>query len=174
LQRDVRAKLLVGVVSLLTLAPACATTSQHPRRPAGPTLRIEKLRGTVVRLGTMNGYRLLGVRLRATVCVGFGSPQGVYPDAIGVAHYVVTRSRKRWWPARSVIDHAPWLVPLGETWHGRSCGHVVVEDPITPDHYGVESLGNPLSCYGVRFSIEADGQRASRRTIVRCGGLRVR
>jgi hypothetical protein len=170
LQRDVRANLLVGIVSLSVLAPACSKATQQPRRPAVATLRVVKLRGSVVKLGTMNGYRLLGVRLRATVCVG--SPQAVYPDAIGVTHYVVTRSRKRWWPARSVVDHPPFLVPIGETWHGRPCGPVVVEDPITPDHYGVESLGNPLSCYGVRFTIEDGGRRASRRAIVRCGGLR--
>ena len=166
-----RAKLLVGILSLSMVAPACGTATEHPGAVVTvPKLRIVKLRGSVVRLGTMSGYRLLGVRLRATVCVG--SPQAVYPDAIGVTHYVVTRSRKRWRPARSVVDHAPWLVPIGETWHGKPCGPVVVEDPITPDHYGVESLGNPLSCYGVRLTIEADGKRATRRAIVRCGGLR--
>jgi hypothetical protein len=169
LQRDVRAKLLVGILGLSMLASACGTATQTPRRPPRATLRIVKLRGSVVRLGTMSGYRLLGVRLRATVCVG--TPVAIYPDGIGVTHYVVTRSRKRWWPARSVVDHAPWLVPFGETWHGRPCGPLVVEDPITPGHYGVESLGNPLSCYGVRLSIQADGRRASRRAIIRCGGL---
>jgi hypothetical protein len=171
LRRDVRTKLLAGILGLSMLASGCGgTATQHPRRPAVFRLRIVKLRGSVVKLGTMDGYRLLGVRLRATVCVE--GREAVYPDAIGVTHYEVTRSRKSWFPRRSVVDHAPWLVPLEETWHGKSCGPVVVEDPITPDHYGVESLGNPNTCYGVRFTLKADGRRATRRAIVRCGGLR--
>jgi hypothetical protein len=70
-----------------------------------------------------------------------------------------------------VIDHAPWLVPIGETWSGP-CGKLVFEDPIPSEHYGVESLGNPRTCYGVRLTIEAGGRRASKRAIIQCGGLR--
>jgi hypothetical protein len=163
-----RTKGLLGILSLWALVPACGNATQL--RPAAPaSLRIEKLSGAVVRLDSPDGYAPLGVRLRATVCVR--SAEAVYPDAIGVTHFVVSRSPRRWWAARSVVDHAPWLVPLGESWNGKPCGPVVVEDPIPSDHYGVESLGNPRSCYGVELTIEAGGRRASRRAIVQCGGL---
>jgi hypothetical protein len=91
-----------------------------------------------------------------------------YPSAIGVTHFAVSKKRKRWWAARTVIDHAPWLVPLGETWGGKACGPVWVNDPIPPTHYGVESLGNSHDCYGVRFTIVVGATRATRRAIIRC------
>jgi len=163
-----RAKVLVGLLSLCALATACGNAA-GPRPAAAPAfLRIEKLSGSVAKLGSLDGYPLLGVRLRATVCVS--SPDAAYPDAIGVTHFVVRGSPKQWWPARSVVDHAPWLVPLGETWKG-TCGPVLIEDPIPPDHYGVESLGNPLSCYGVVVTIKVRARRASRRAIIQCGGI---
>jgi len=93
---------------------------------------------------------------------------GTYSTEIRITHYVVTKSRQNWWPARTAIDHAPWLVPLGETWRGKPCGPVVLEDPITPEHYGVESLGNPLACYGVGLTIKALRRQAARRAIVTC------
>jgi hypothetical protein len=65
----------------------------------------------------------------------------------------------------------PVARPFGETWHGKGCGPVLVEDPIPWDHYSVESLGNPLTCYGVELTIRVGKSRASRRAIVRCGGL---
>ena len=68
-----------------------------------------------------------------------------------------------------MIDRAPWLVPFGENWKGKACGPVVLEDPIPPAHYGVESLGNPNTCYGVGLTIDARGRRASRRAIITCG-----
>jgi hypothetical protein len=164
----IRAKLLVGVLGLWPLVPGCGGATHA--RPAVPgSLRIEKLSGSVVKLDPSAAYAPLWVRLRATVCVR--SPLAAYPDAIGVTHFVVSKSRRRWWPARSVVDHAPALVPLGETWHGKSCGPVLVQDPIPSDHYGVESLGNELSCYGVELTIEVGSRHASRRAIIRCGGL---
>ena len=36
------------------------------------------------------------------------------------------------------------------------------------DHYGVESLGNPLGCYGVSLMIQVKREHASGRTIVTC------
>jgi hypothetical protein len=109
---------------------------------------------------------MYGVRLRISLCVS--SPLATYPDAITVTHYVVTRSRKRWWPARTAVDRAPWLVPFGETWKGK-CGPVFVEDAVPATHYGVESLGNPLACYGVGVTIKVRGQSASRRAVLTCG-----
>jgi hypothetical protein len=131
-----------------------------------------RLAGSVVRLDPRSTYAPLWLELRATVCVS--APTAAYPDAIGVTHFVVWGRPRRWWVARNVVDHAPWLVPLGETWHGRKCGPVLVRDPIPSDHYGVESLGNPLSCYGVKLTIRVDSSRATRRAIVQCGGLRAR
>src|SRR5438445_8949321 len=103
---------LLGILSLWALVPSCGTATQL--RPFAPvSLRIERLSGAVVRLDSADGYAPLGVRLRATVCVR--SAEAVYPDAIGVTHFVVSGSPKRWWAARSVVDRAPWLVPLGES-----------------------------------------------------------
>ena len=152
----------VGLCALLAATGSAST-------PSPSALRITKLSGSVVKY---YGSSVVGVRLRATVCLG--SPRetlAFYPDGIGVAHYAVSKQRKQWWLARSVVDHAPWLVPFGETWHGKACGPVVVEDPIPPDHYGAESLGNPLTCYGVRLTLRVGAKRASRRAIISCGGL---
>jgi hypothetical protein len=67
-----------------------------------------------------------------------------------------------------VIDRAPWLVPLGETWHGKACGPVWENDAIPPQHYGAESLGNPNACYGIALTMKVGARRASKRAIVRC------
>jgi hypothetical protein len=163
----VRSAVLVAVA---VAAPGCGTGQPTPgRAPHPPALRITRLSGSVAKLGTLGGAPLLGVRLRAIVCAR--SPLTAYPSAIGVTHYAVVKRRHEWWPARSVVDHAPALVPLGENWHGKACGPVWVEDPLPPEHYGVESLGNPNTCYGVRLTIRVGKWRASRRAILRCGGL---
>lgn len=163
---SIQAKALVGLLGLWPFVPACGGAT-HARPPG--SLRIEKLGGSVVKLDPSSAYAPLWVRLRATVCVR--SPEAAYPNAIGVTHFVISGKPRRWWPARSVVDHAPWLVPLGEDWHGKRCGPVLVEDPIPSSHYGVESLGNELSCYGVALTIRVGPERASRRAIIRCGGL---
>jgi hypothetical protein len=125
-----------------------------------PSFRIDQLHGSVLHQGS-----LYWLRLRARVC--HSHPLSVYPEEIDVGHYHVYKGR--WWAARTVRDHAPWLVPLGETWHGRHCGPVVIEDPLTPEHYGVESIGNPIGCYGASLTLVIDDRRASKRTIVTCG-----
>lgn len=162
-----------GLAFLMVVSAATAGCGSGEPAPTGapqpPALRITRLSGSVATLGTLHGAPLLGVRLRAAVCAR--SPLAAYPSAIGVTHYAVYKRRHEWWPARSVVDHAPALVPLGENWHGKPCGPVQVEDPIPPDHYGVESLGNPNTCYGVRLTIRVGKLRASRRAILRCGGL---
>lgn len=152
----------------VTLAAAAA-------RPAAPgPLQIDKLSGSLVRLGTWgsgaNGSALYGVRLRATVCLRSAAEAlKTYPSEITITHFAVGGSPRRWWQARTVIDRAPWLVPFGESWRGKRCGRVLLEDPIPSDHYGVESLGNPNGCYGVALWIRAGARRTVKRAIVKCG-----
>jgi hypothetical protein len=67
-----------------------------------------------------------------------------------------------------VVDRAPSLVPLGETWPSKACGPVGIEDPIPPTHYGVESLGNPNNCYEVALTIKVGAISAAKRAIIRC------
>jgi hypothetical protein len=163
--RGVRAKALAGLLGPCALVSACGSATQPG--PPQASLRIEKLSGSVVRLGSWEGRLLYGVRLRATVCARV--TDDIYPE-FGIRHFLV--SRKHWFQVRSVVDRPPWLVPLGEAWLGKPCGPVRVDDPIPPEHYGgVESLGNPLSCYGVRLTIKGPNSRASKRVIIQCGGI---
>ena len=156
---------------MIAVCTACGGTASERSAKAKPlTIRIENLNGRVAKLGVMAGSPLYGVRLRAMVCTS--SPLAAYPDAVGVTHYAVSRQRHEWWEARAVVDHAPWLVPMGETWKkGAHCGPVWVNDPIPPTHYGVESLGNPNTCYGVRLTLKVGDARASKRAIIRCHGF---
>jgi hypothetical protein len=159
---------------LLAASAAVAISASSPR--AGATagrLHIHELRGSLVKVGSSGpggaGYDLLGVRLRAIVCLrSAAAAMNAYPSEIGVTHYAVSKPPRRWWPARTVIDRAPWLVPVGETWGGKACGPVWVSDPIPATHYGVESLGNPDNCYGVALTIKIGATRAMKRAIVRC------
>lgn len=150
---------------------ALALSSSVPAQSdALVTLRIEKLSGSIVRVGSWDSGPLYGVRLRAAVCMRSASQaRNTYPSEIRITHFAVSKSRTRWWPARTVIDRAPWLVPIGEGWQGKACGEIALEDSIPPDHYGVESLGNARGCYGVALTIKARGAQASRRAIVKCG-----
>jgi hypothetical protein len=137
-------------------------------------LQIKKLDGSVVKVGTWGSgafaHPLYGVRLRATVCFRSASEAlNAYPSSLTIIHYSVNKSRSTWWRARTVIDHPPWLVPFGETWHGRRCGPVALEDPLPSEHYGVESVGNPNACYGVSLTIRVGANRATRRAIITCG-----
>jgi hypothetical protein len=164
------AVLAVGVGAVLAVADAPSHPTVHTT--AG-RLHIHELHGRVVKLGRYGSsgapHDLLGLRLRATVCTRSAAEAlNAYPSAIGVTHFAVSRKTRRWWQARAVVDHAPWLVPLGETWRGKACGPVWVEDPIPPTHYGLESLGNPNDCYGVRFTIVVGATRATKRAIIRC------
>jgi hypothetical protein len=161
----------------LVVCTALALVASASSRPAGAgPLHIHDLKGSVKKLGTWNsdGARdaLLGVRLRATVCLrSAAEASSTYPSAIRISHYAVTGSPRRWRTVRTAIDRAPWLVPLEETWSGRPCGQVMLDDAIPPTHYGAESLGNPNGCYGVVLTITAGGRHATKRAIVKCGGL---
>jgi hypothetical protein len=161
-------------LAVIICAVIAADSGASPTAQALPgRLHIHELHGSVVKLGRYGsssaGQDLLGVRLRATVCVrSAAEARNSYPSAIGVTHFAVSKKTGRWWPARAVVDRAPWLVPLGETWHGRACGPVGIEDPIPPTPYGVESLGNPNNCYGVALTIKVGAISATKRAIIRC------
>jgi hypothetical protein len=163
-----RGKARFGLLGLCALAAACGSTT-GPSASSAP-LRIQNLSGSVAKLGSWEGSPLYGVRLRATVCVG--SPKALYPD-IGITHFVLSGSpTRKWWRIRTVVDSPPWLVPLQESWQGKECGPVQIDDPIPPEHTGgVEQLGNPYSCYGVAFTIKTGTASASKRAIIQCGGI---
>ena len=162
--RSVSVWCIVGVCALVLAGSAFA------RLYAPATLHIEKLGGSIERLGSSSAGPLYWVRLQAIVCLGSSSEaRNTYLTETRITHFAVSRSRTRWWAARTAIDRAPALVPLGETWGGKACGRLVIEDPIPPEHYGVESLGNSEGCYGVALTIKAAGRQATRRAIVKCG-----
>jgi len=153
----------VSLIGGLTAAASTRSSTPHP-------FTIRKLAGSLTKIGSLGfgGDRspLYGVRIRATVCFQSAAETGSYPDEIDVTHYSVSRSKKTWWAARTAKDRAPWLVPFGETWHGKRCGPVYVEDPIPSVHYGVESLGR--ACYGVRLTIVVGKRRATKRALFTC------
>jgi hypothetical protein len=164
--RGVRvATCVLGACGVLALAASASPRSGAPR-----ALEIRALHGSLVLLGRWGSDPLYGVRLRATVCEHSPPPGGTYPD-FRITHYDVTGPRKRrhWWPLRTVLDRPSWLVPLGESWGGKPCGSLVLEDPIPPEHYTLESLGNPNSCYAAGLTILGSHGQATRRTIVKCG-----
>jgi hypothetical protein len=163
-----RTRVVAAFLGLCALASTGCGGSGESSAAVRTSLSITKLTGSVVKLGSWDGYLLLGVKLRATVC----APGQAVPDETRIIHYEVGGSPKRWWVARSVVDHTPWLVPLGENWHGKSCGPVFFDDAIPPAYYDAVSLGNPNSCYAVRLTIKVGKRQASRRAIIRCGGLR--
>jgi hypothetical protein len=162
-RRSLLPLLVVGACVALGLASSAASHRAEP----GP-LHIHNLSGSLFTMGRWSGGPLLWVRLRAHVCLRSRTEAlNSYPSEIRITHFAVWKSRGRWWPARTVIDHAPWLVPFGETWRG-ACGNVTVEDPIPPEHYGVESLGNPNMCYGVALTLKTRTSSATKRAIIAC------
>jgi hypothetical protein len=149
-----------------------------------PMLRVSRLQGTVVRMGTLRGERLYGVRLRAFVCSrSAAEADRTYPTSFRVAHYVTPGRAVTQWPGafRVMENELHWLVPLGET--RGVCGDVEFEDVIPPSNYG--GLESPLGClgycrrdrcYGIEFTLRAvlanrrhTAMSASRRAIVQCG-----
>jgi hypothetical protein len=148
---------------------------------AQPPLRIREVRGSVVRMGSLGGERLLGVRLRADVCSRSGTEADrTYPTSFRIAHYAL-RSRAAKWgkPFRTLANDLYWIVPLGET--RRVCGDVEFEDVIPPDNYGgLESaLGYLRGCYAVHLMFNAILESpnrgtftpisAGKRVILQCG-----
>jgi hypothetical protein len=164
-----RAWRLLVVLGLCFVATGCGAVDK-PRADPPASLRIERLTGSVARLGTWQGHGLYGVRLRARVCTG--SNAEIYPD-FTIAHYLLVGAHtRRWVLVRKVFDRPPYLVPLQESWTDKHCGPVQVDDPIPPDHTGgVEQLGNPWSCYGVALTIWAGKRHATKRAAIQCGGV---
>jgi hypothetical protein len=179
---------LLGVAVVAIALVGCGAgepTAADPPREAGaesPPLRIRELRASVVRMGSMNGQPLLGVRLRAATCARSNAEgDRLLPISFRVAHYVTSRPRSRRWgrPFRVMSNDMYWIVTFGET--RGTCGEIELEDVIPPANYGgVESaLGFLRSrCYGVHLTIRAvllgGGDRhlkpfsAGRRAIVQC------
>jgi hypothetical protein len=150
-------------------------------------LRVSRLEGTVVRMGSLRGEPLYGVRLRAFVCSrSAAEADRTYPTSFRVAHHVTPGRAATHWPEafRIMENELHWLVPLGET--RGVCGEVEFEDVIPPSNYG--GLESPLGClgycrrhrcYGIQFTLRAvlDNRRrtatsASRRAIIQCGRFR--
>ena len=152
-------------------------------------LRVSRLQGSVVRIGTLHGEPLLGVRLRAFVCArSAAEADRIYPTSFRVAHYITPGRAAIHWPERFRVmsNELHWLVPLGETTRGACRRRIEFEDVIPPDNYG--GLESPLGClgycrahrcYGIQLTLRAvlDDRRrtrvsASRRAIVQCGRFR--
>ena len=153
-------------------------------------LDLRTLQGAVVRLGSLRGEPLLGVRLRALVCSrSSAEADRTVPTSFRIAHYVTSgRTATRWGrPFRAVDNDLYWLVSLGET--GAACRDVEFEDVIPPENYGGASsplggLGysDKYRCYGVRLTLRAAlgsaDQRTwkqisvSRRVVIQCGRFR--
>jgi hypothetical protein len=147
-------------------------------------LRVSRLEGRVVRMGTLRGEPLFGVRLRAFVCSRSAtSADRTYPTSFRISHHVTAGRATSHWPEafRVMSNELHWLVPLGET--RDVCGNVEFEDVIPPSNYG--GLESPLGlmgysrthrCYGIEFTLRAvldnrsrTAMSASRRAIVQCG-----
>jgi hypothetical protein len=151
------------------LHAVCIAAADRGRR-----VHIHSLTGSIQRIGSYAAggerYPLFAVRLRATVC--FRSAREAlktYPDEFRITHYAVTRSPRSWWNARDVRDKPHWMVPFGETWNGKACGPVAIENPIPLSHANLHSFGNPLGCYGVGLGIKAAHAQTRKRVLVKCG-----
>jgi hypothetical protein len=160
--------------ALAAIAMLVLTPSALPHRTAAGALHIHSLTGSIQRIGSYaaGGQRqpLFAVRIRAVVCFrSHAEALRTYPDEFRITHFAVARTNGRWYAMRDVRDDPHWMVPFGETWRGRACGAVVVEDPIPVSHATLHSLGNPRGCHGVRLRIKAAARYASKRTIVKCG-----
>jgi hypothetical protein len=105
-----RLSCVLVLLGLWALVPAGCGSIGRPPAKTPPALRIERLTGSVARLGSWQGYPLSGVRLRATICTS--SNAEIYPD-FTIAHYSIAGSpRRRWMLVRKVFDRPPYLVPL--------------------------------------------------------------
>lgn len=161
-----RIRALALVVGLAL--PAAAVDNQRVNTSL-PSFRIQTLTGALVGNGSSDIAPFF-VRLTPTLCDTSPPKGGTYPETVQITHFEVQNGG--WDARRTVVDHPPFLVPFQETWGGRHCGRAEFDDPVPSEHYGVESLGNPLSCYGVGLTIvTTDGRHASKRALIRCGGI---
>ena len=180
---------LISVAAAGAVACGCGASPATHAGAAKP-LDIRAVRGSVLRVGSLNGEPLYGLRLHALVCArSSAEADRIVPTSFRVAHYVTAgRAATKWGqPFRTLDNDLYWQVTLGET--QQACGYVDFKDVITPDNYGgVESPLGALGystlyhCYGVQLTFRAvlgsaDHKTsapisASRRTIVQCGRFR--
>lgn len=178
-----------GLAICLLLATDAAAQSAPTSKP----LEIRTLNGSVVRVGSLHGAPLYGVRLRALVCAeSAGALDRSFPMSFRIAHYVNPGTTASNWgaPFRAVDNDLYWVVPLGEDAAG-ACRSVGFEDVIPPDNYGgVESALGAMGyskarrCYGVQLTVRAaldsaGGKTsrpvfASKRAVIQCGKFRPR
>jgi hypothetical protein len=176
------AAVAVALCALIVMAWA-ATRAESASKP----LEMRTLAASVVRMGSLHGKPLYGVRLRAYVCSRSPAEAGrTVPTSFRIAHYVTPRraAGRRSEPFRVVDNDLYWVVSLGET--RGACRHLTFEDVIPPENYGgVESALGALGysdryrCYRVQLTLRAALRRtgqststpvsATRRAVVQCG-----
>jgi hypothetical protein len=170
---------------------ALLATRAAPQPAVAPKpLDMRTLQGSVVRMGSLHGEPLYGVRLRAFVCSrSSAEADRTVPTSFRIAHFVTSGRMATNWgkPFRAIDNDLYWLVSLGET--RGACGYLEFEDVIPPENYGgVESPLGALGysrthrCYGARLTLRAvlgsaDNRTskpisASKRAIIRCGRFR--
>ncbi len=182
-----RLPIALASFALVLLVSAVTSNADSHTANASRPLEVRTLQASVVRMGSLHGKALAGVRLRALVCSRSGAEANrTLPTATRISHYVTTGRTARTWgkPFRVVDNDLYWVVSLGES--GRVCRYLTFEDVIPPENYGgVESALGVLGfsdryhCYGVqltlRAALESADQKTStpisttRRTIVQCG-----
>jgi hypothetical protein len=182
------------VLAAITLAGCGEEALSGDREGGSPSattkpLRMTQLRGTVVRIGSIHGEPLYGVRVRAFLCSrSAAEADRTFPTSFRIAHHVTAARATTNWPKpfRVMGNDLYWIVPLGET--RATCGYVEFDDVIPPENYG--GLESPLGClgqcgkhrcYGIQLTLRAallNGRRstamsASRRAIIQCGRFRL-
>jgi hypothetical protein len=132
-------RLLVSAAAVgttLGVSAVMATAAPHAR-VASRALEMRTLTASVVRMGSLHGRPLYGLRLRSYVCSrSSAEADRTVPTSFRITHYVVTnRSASRWGrPFRVVDNDLYWVVSLGEA--RGACGYVSFEDVIPPENYG--------------------------------------
>jgi hypothetical protein len=143
-------RLLIGLVAVGVAVCGCGplpATKASQTAAAPRPLDMRALRGAVVRMGSLNGEPLYGVRLRAFVCSrSSAEADRTVPTSFRIAHYVTSgRTATKWGkPFRTLDNDLYWVVTLGET--QRTCGYVDFKDVIPPENYG--GVESPLGALG--------------------------
>jgi hypothetical protein len=186
---------LVRTLAVVFATCSCSlslATNAAPQAASAPKpLDLRTLQGSVVRMGSLRGAPLYGVRLRALVCArSSAEADRTTPTSFRVAQYTTSGQTTGDWgePFRAVENDLYWVVSLGEA-TPSACEYVVFQDVIPPENYGgVESALGALGysrthrCYGIQLTLRAvlmsvDGKTstltsASRRVIIQCGRFR--
>ena len=114
-------RLLIRIAAVGVALCGCGAllvTKAAPQAAAAPKrLEMRTLRGTVVRMGSLHGEPLYGVRLRAFVCSrSSAEADRTVPTSFRIAHYVTSgRTATKWGkPFRALDNNLYWVVSLGE------------------------------------------------------------